>query len=102
MWVVIAVGTSPMCRVTGATRAAISTASSRPRTRSVRSSRPNRVIGLQVEPVLDGDEVEQAALGLLGQAGPVRRGEEPVGLGVRLSPGGRVPAGAVQRDGQVQ
>ena len=41
----------------GATRAAISTASSRPRTRSVRSS--GRVGGLQCQRVLDGDEVEQ-------------------------------------------
>ena len=63
MWVVIAVGTNPMWRVIGATRAAISTASSRPRTRSVRWSRLGVVIGLQVEAVLDGDEVEQAALG---------------------------------------
>src|SRR5262249_53421010 len=60
------------------------------------------VVGLQAEPVLDGDEVQQAALGLLGQADPVARREQPVRLRVRFSPGGGVPAGAVQRDGQVQ
>ena len=90
-----------MWRVDGAIRAAIRTASSRPRTRSVRSSGCERVVGLQAQAVLDGDEVEQPALGLGDQVGPVA-GREQVGrAGVGLAPGGGVPAGAVQGDGQV-
>lgn len=38
VWVATTVGTRPMCRVSGATRAAIRTASRRPRTWSVRPS----------------------------------------------------------------
>jgi hypothetical protein len=37
VWVTTAVGTSPVCLVSGATRAAMSTASRRPRTWSVRA-----------------------------------------------------------------
>ena len=102
VWVVIAVGTNPMCRVAGAARAAISTASSRPRTRSVRESGLEVVVGLQVQPVLDGEEVQQAALGLLSQPGPVAGGEQPLRLGVGLPPRGGMPAGAVEGDRQVQ
>ena len=40
------------------------------------------VVGLQGQPVLDGDEVEQAALGLADQVGPVAGGEQ-------LAAGGR-------------
>ena len=40
VWVVVTVGTSPMREVSGATRAAISSASSRPRRRLVGSSAP--------------------------------------------------------------
>ncbi|HEY5015930.1 MAG TPA: hypothetical protein VII59_04050 [Streptosporangiaceae bacterium] len=63
---------------------------------------PEVVIGLQVEAVLDGDEVEQAALGPLRQVYPVGRREETVRLGVLLAPCCRVPAGAIERDSQVQ
>ena len=83
MWVTTAVGTSPMCRVSGATRAATSTASSRPRTWSVRSSGAPGVVGLQAEGVLDGDEVEQAALGLGDEVGPVAGGEQLARAGRR-------------------
>ena len=58
--------------------------------------------GLQAESVLDGDEVEQAALGLGDQVGPVGGGEQVPGAGDRLTPGGRVPAGAFEGDGEVQ
>ena len=58
--------------------------------------------GLQAEGVLDGDEVEQAALGLGDQVGPVAGGEQFAGAGAGLAPGGGVPAGAVQGDGEVQ
>ena len=78
---------SPMCSVSGATRAATSTASSRPRTWSVRSSGRNGVRDCSAERVLDGDQVEQAALGLLHQLGPVARGEQLVRAGAGLAPG---------------
>ncbi len=71
--VTMTVGTSPMRRVSGATRAAISTASSRPRTWSVRRSGAAVAAGLQAERVLDGHEVEQAALGLGDDVRPVAR-----------------------------
>ena len=102
VWVVIAVGTNPMCRVAGAARAAISTASRRPRTRSVRESAAEAVVGLQVQPVLDGEEVQQAALGLLSQLGPVAGGEQPLRLRVGLAPRGGMPASAVEGNRQVQ
>jgi hypothetical protein len=57
------------------------------------------VVGLQVEAVLDRDKVEQAVLGPLRQADPVRRGQETVRLGVRLAPRRRVPAGTIEGDG---
>jgi hypothetical protein len=60
------------------------------------------VVGLQVEAVLDGEEVEQAAFGLLGQLGPVAGGEQPLRLRVRLAPRGGMPARAVEGDRQVQ
>jgi hypothetical protein len=60
------------------------------------------VRGLQAEAVLEGDEVEQAALGLGDQVGPVRGGEQVAGPGHRLPPGGGVPAGAVEGDGEMQ
>jgi len=58
--------------------------------------------GLQAEPVLDRDEVEQAALGLLHQAGPVTRREQLAWPCLRLAPRGRMPATAVESHGQVQ
>lgn len=58
--------------------------------------------GLQAESVLDGDEVEQAALGLGDQVGPVGGGEQVPGAGDLLTPGGGVPAGAVEGDGEVE
>jgi hypothetical protein len=64
--------------------------------------RVQEVGGLRAEAVLDGDEVEQTALGLVDQVGPVRGGEQVPGAGHRLAPGGGMPAGAVQGDGKVQ
>ncbi|CAM5282055.1 hypothetical protein SALBM217S_03785 [Streptomyces griseoloalbus] len=58
--------------------------------------------GLEPEAVLEGDEVEQAAFGLGDQAGPVGGGEQVAGAGHRIPPGGGVPAGALQGDGEVQ
>src|ERR1039457_5348617 len=78
VWVTTAVGTSPMFLVSGATRAAMSTASSRPRTWSIGPAAP-------VAPV-----------------GPVARREELARSRLRLAPRGGVPAGAVERDGEVQ
>jgi hypothetical protein len=63
---------------------------------------PEPVVGLQREGVLEGDQVEQAGLGLADQVGPVPGGEQLRRAGVRLAPGSGVPAGAVQGDGQVQ
>jgi hypothetical protein len=60
------------------------------------------VVGLEVEAVLDGEEVKQAAFGLLGQLGPVAGGEQPPWLRVRLAPRGGMPAGAVEGGRQVQ
>lgn len=47
--------------------------------------------GLEAERVLDGHEVEQAALGLGDQIRPVCGGEQITGAGHRLAPGGRMP-----------
>ena len=102
VWVVIAVGTNPICRVAGAARAAISTASRRPRTRVGARVGLEVVVGLQVQPVLDGEEVQQAALGLASQLGPVAGGEQPLRLGVGLPPRGGMPASAVESNRQVQ
>ncbi len=44
VWVVVTVGMRPIRSVTGATRDAISSASRRPRTSSVRSSGPNGML----------------------------------------------------------
>jgi hypothetical protein len=60
------------------------------------------VVGLQVQPVLDGEEVQQAALGLLSQLGPVTGGEQSIRLGVGLAPRGGMPASAVESNRQVQ
>jgi hypothetical protein len=60
------------------------------------------VRGLQAEPVLEGDEVEQAALGLGDQVGPVSGSEHVPGAGDLLAPGGGVPAGAVESHGKVR
>jgi hypothetical protein len=60
------------------------------------------VVGLQVQPVLDGEEVQQAALGVASQLGPVAGGEQPLRLRVGLAPRGGMPAGAVEGDRQVQ
>ena len=60
------------------------------------------VVGLQVEPVLDRDEVEQAAFRLLDEVHPVGGGEKPLRLRVRFPPGGRVPARVVERDREMQ
>jgi hypothetical protein len=62
---------------------------------------PAEAAGLQAESVLDGDEVEQAALGLLDESHPVPGREQLSRAGARLAPGGRMPASALERDGQV-
>ncbi len=59
-------------------------------------------VGLQRQGVLDGDEVQCAGLGFPHQVGPVPRGEQLRGAGVRLAPGGRVPAGPVQGHGEMR
>src|ERR1017187_3251453 len=67
--------------------------------------RPGRLAvagGLQAQAVFDRDKVEQAALGLADQVGPVARREELARSRLRLAPRGGVPAGAVERDGEVQ
>ena len=58
--------------------------------------------GLDAEAVLDGDEVEQAPLGLRDDVGPVAAGEQLGRAGAGLAPGGGMPAGPVERDGQVE
>lgn len=60
------------------------------------------VRGLEAEAVLDGHEVEQPALRLGDQVGPVAGGEQLTRPGDGFAPGGRVPAGAVEGDGEVQ
>ena len=100
VWVVTTVGTSPMCRVGGATRAAISTASRRPAPgRSGR--RADVIVGLQVKRVLDGDEVEQPRSASLGQVHPVAGGEQLVGPGVGSRQAAGMPPGTVEGDRQV-
>lgn len=63
---------------------------------------PFRRGGLEGEGVLEGDEVQQSGLGFGDGIGPVAGREEFAGPGARLAPGGRVPARAVERDGEVQ
>jgi hypothetical protein len=89
-----------MCLVSGATRAAMSTASRRPHTWSVRAC-GSAAVGLQAEPVLDRHEVEQAALGFGDQVHPVARGGQLAQPRLRLAPPGRMPAGAVKCDGEM-
>jgi hypothetical protein len=57
---------------------------------------------LEAETVLDRYEVEQAPFGLGDDIGPVARAEQLVRAGPGLAPGGGMPAGAVERGGQVQ
>jgi hypothetical protein len=61
-----------------------------------------RMVGLKPESVLDRDEVDEAAFGPLNQVDPVLRGEQFAGTGIGLTPRGGMPAGAVQRDREVQ
>lgn len=58
--------------------------------------------GLEAEGVLEGDEVEQAPLGLGDEVGPVGGVEQLAGPGALLAPGRRMPARPVEREGQVQ
>ena len=60
------------------------------------------VVGLQVQAVLNGEEVQQAAFGVAGQLGPVTGGEQPLRLGIRLAPRGGMPASAVESDREMQ
>jgi hypothetical protein len=57
---------------------------------------------LLAERVLDGDEVELPVLGFGREAGPVGGGEQLIRGSARLAPGGRMPAGPVQRDSEMQ
>ena len=63
---------------------------------------PEVVVGLQVQAVLDGEEVQQPALGLLSQLGPVAGGEQSLRLRVGLAPRAGMPASAVEGNRQVQ
>ena len=47
-------------------------------------------------------EVDEATLGLGDLVGPVSGGEQVPGAGHLLTPGGGVPAGALEGDGKVQ
>ncbi|MDF9811158.1 hypothetical protein M2266_000389 [Streptomyces sp. SPB162] len=63
---------------------------------------PGAVGGLEGEGVLERDEVQQPALGFEDGVGPVAGGEQLPGTGPGLPPGGRMPAGVVECDGEVQ
>ncbi len=78
VWVVVMTGIRPVCRVSGATRAATSAASGRAVTGSRRRG--------GAEGVLDRHQVEPAPLGLAHQAGPVPGVERVRGLGRRVVP----------------
>jgi hypothetical protein len=58
--------------------------------------------GLQTEGVLEGDEVDQAPFGLQDEVGPVAGGEQVPGPDTRLTPGGGMPACAVQGNGEME
>ncbi len=58
--------------------------------------------GLPRQGVLDRHEVQQTALGLVRQVGPVPGGEQVVGPSVGLPPCGGMPARAIERDSKVQ
>ncbi len=58
--------------------------------------------GLRAERVLDGDQVEQPALGFPYDVDPVSGGEQFGGTGRFVPPRRGVPAGAVQRHREVQ
>ena len=75
VWVTVATGISPMCRVTGAMRAATSTASARPASR--RGLIRLAATGLRRQGVVDGEEVEQSTLGGGGEPGPIAPAELP-------------------------
>ena len=60
------------------------------------------VAGLQTERVLDGEQVEQPALGGARQVDPVAGAEQLTGPGTGLTPGRGVPAGTVERHREVQ
>ncbi|SHX09875.1 Uncharacterised protein [Mycobacteroides abscessus subsp. abscessus] len=64
--------------------------------------RNERIVGLHRQRVLDGHEVQRTAFSLEDQVGPVAGAEEVCGARVGFAPGGRVPAGAVQRHGQMK
>ena len=57
---------------------------------------------LQAERVLDGDEVEEAALGGERQRRPVLRGEDLGGARRGVAPAGRVESGPVEGDGEME
>ena len=94
VWVTMTVGTSPMPRVSGATLAAISTASRRPVTSSVRddwTEKPSSMVTKSSSP----------RCGLGDDVGPVPGGEQLPRPGPRLAPRGGMPARAIQGDRQV-
>ena len=102
VWVTVTLGTRPIRVVNGATRAATITASE-PSPHLVRPVVPGgRATGLEGEGVLDGQEVEQAALGHTGQVSPITGGEQVSRSGRWFSPGGGMPTGAIEGHRQVQ
>jgi hypothetical protein len=56
----------------------------------------------EIDGALPMEEVEEAALGGAAQLGPVAGGEQVGGTGAGIAPRGRVEAGAVEGDGEVQ
>lgn len=65
------------------------------------SVRDERMITLQAESVVDGDEVERSGLGLAHQIRPVAGGEQFAGSRGRFPPRPRMPSGIGEGDGEV-
>ena len=103
VWVVVTVGTRPMCVVAGATRVASRAASSRPRTWSMRSSGRN---GLADCSVSESSNVTKSIVRRARRSGPGRpssaASKSSVGRAGRLAPGRRVPASPVERHRQLE
>ena len=100
-YVVVTVGSSPMCCVAGATSDATSDGVEAPAHLVGAVVDPPQRAGLDAERVVEGDEVEQAPLGRAGLVDPVPGREQLGRAGRRVAPRRRVPAGAVEADGEV-
>lgn len=61
-----------------------------------------RVLGLQRQTVLEGDEVQQTSFGLGDQVGPVAGRQQVGGPGVGLTPGRGMPSRPVECDGEMK